>query len=82
MTSACSRWSHPPKAAISNWNGSTGGVYAIGTDLSVRHWRDARALGSAGPFADLKIRVTYRHHSVCVALEGGVELVFPFCVPR
>ena len=28
MTSACSRWSQPPKAAISNWNGSTPEVYA------------------------------------------------------
>ena len=25
---ACSRWSHPPNAAISNWNGSTVAVYA------------------------------------------------------
>jgi len=23
MTSTCSRWSQPPKTAISNWNGST-----------------------------------------------------------
>jgi hypothetical protein len=28
MTSACSRWSQPSKTAISNWNGSTAGVYA------------------------------------------------------
>ena len=28
MTSACSRWSQPPKIAISNWNGSTREVYA------------------------------------------------------
>jgi hypothetical protein len=32
MTSAHSRWSQPPEAAISDWNGSTGAVHAIAID--------------------------------------------------
>lgn len=38
MTSACSRWSHPPNAAISNWNRSTPRVYATGADRPVKHY--------------------------------------------
>jgi hypothetical protein len=38
MTSACSRWSQPPKAASSNWNGSTGAVYANPIDQVVGHY--------------------------------------------
>ena len=38
MTSACSRWSQPPKAAISNWNGSTVAVYAMAADPLVGHY--------------------------------------------
>ena len=38
MTSACSRWSHPPNAAISNWNGSTREVYATAVDPPVGHY--------------------------------------------
>jgi len=38
MTSACSRWSHPPNTAINNWNGSTVEVYASAADPSVGHY--------------------------------------------
>ena len=38
MTSACSRWRQPPKAAISNWNGSTGADYANTIDPAVGHY--------------------------------------------
>ena len=38
MTSACSRWSQPPKTAISNWNGSTREVYATAVDPPVGHY--------------------------------------------
>ena len=37
MTSACSRWSQPPKTAISNWNGSRREVYATAVDPPVGH---------------------------------------------
>ena len=49
MMSACSRWSQPPKAAISNWNGATVAVHAIAADRRVGHhgqctgtWRTPR----------------------------------------
>jgi hypothetical protein len=38
MTSACSRWSQPVIAAISNWNGGTPAVYAMVADLFMGHY--------------------------------------------
>ena len=40
MTSTCSRWSQPPKAAINNWNGSAVGAYAI---ASLELWDTTRS---------------------------------------
>jgi hypothetical protein len=60
MTSAYPRWSHPPNAAISNWNGSTVEVYAMhlidlwDTDSSgATGWRPAAVPGFAGLYLPL-----------------------------
>jgi hypothetical protein len=57
MASACSRWSQPPKAAISNWNGSTGAVYASSIDPAVGHYGFERRATSTGKDVLLAARV-------------------------
>ena len=68
MTSACSRWSQPPKAAISNWNGSTVEVYAMppihfGT-LRVQHHDPYRGLRRRSRRRPRGIRITVRRPSI------------------
>ena len=52
MTSACSRWSQPPKTAISNWNGSTREVYATAVDPRVGHYGYRQSWGSLQCFQE------------------------------
>ena len=72
ITSACSPWSQPPNAAISNWNGNTPEVYATTTDPPVGHYalgaQDARDRRTADVVAQVLQRTLHARVAPCGVL--------------